>query len=59
VQEKLYIEYLQIDITNQNQNTFRLLEALSDCNFFEQFNNFADSNGQEPWKFPLVYELNL
>jgi hypothetical protein len=39
---------LQKNIVDQNQNTFGLLEALSDQNFFDQFNNFANSDGQEP-----------
>ncbi|CAB4406047.1 unnamed protein product [Rhizophagus irregularis] len=57
LQESLYVKYLQQNIVDQNQNTFSLLEALSDQNFFDQFNNFANSDGQEPWKFPLVYEF--
>jgi hypothetical protein len=32
---------LQEDIINNNKNTFGLLEALSDQNFFEQFDSFA------------------
>jgi len=57
LQEKSYTEFLQEDVTNHNQNTFGLLEALSNHDFFKQFDNFADSDGKEPWKFPLVYEF--
>ncbi|CAG8832372.1 27188_t:CDS:2, partial [Gigaspora margarita] len=46
-----------MNLINQNQNTFGLLEALSDNNFYVQFNQFANSGGKELWKFPLIYEF--
>ncbi|CAG8836928.1 34755_t:CDS:2, partial [Gigaspora margarita] len=55
--EKIYIEHLQQDLINQNQNTFGLLEALLDNNFYEQVNQFANSEGKELWKILLINEF--
>ncbi|KAF0551169.1 hypothetical protein F8M41_023585 [Gigaspora margarita] len=55
--EKIYIKHLQQDLIDQNQNTFGLLEALSDNNFYKQVNQFANLEDKELWKFSLIYEF--
>ncbi|CAG8604019.1 27396_t:CDS:2, partial [Dentiscutata erythropus] len=52
-----YIKALKEDLSNGHSNTFGPLEALSQRDFFEQFEAFANSDIVEPVKFPHVYEF--
>ncbi|CAG8532671.1 18992_t:CDS:1, partial [Dentiscutata erythropus] len=45
------------DLSKEHQATFRLLEALSQHDFFEEFETFADSDIAEPAKFSLIYKF--
>ncbi|GET56581.1 hypothetical protein GLOIN_2v1761399 [Rhizophagus irregularis DAOM 181602=DAOM 197198] len=59
LQEKSYIKSLQEDIINNNKNTFGLLEALSDQNFFEQFDSFASEFIKYRIYSVVIYEQQL
>ncbi|CAG8792812.1 23773_t:CDS:2 [Dentiscutata erythropus] len=51
------IHLLLEDLLNEHLNTFGLLEALEQRNFFEEFKKFANSDISELAKYPLIYEF--
>lgn len=55
--ENLYIESLKEDLQNNITNTFGLMEALQEPNFFNEFEKFSNSESNEYWKFPMVYSF--
>ncbi|CAG8840927.1 4243_t:CDS:1, partial [Racocetra persica] len=48
LKEISYIKLLREDLLNKYSNTFGLLETLAQRDFFEEFENFANSDISEP-----------
>src|ERR1043165_4056467 len=47
LRELIYIYYIKIDLENNNQNDFGLVQALKDQAFYIEFSQFSQSNEEQ------------